>query len=165
MCIHLSFMQFKDIVPCPNTLFANTYQKIIQVASILIGSEVGARHFVAALASKVITIFLFSLFKKNFLYVTKCLMLSTHYSLWIELWNNIYVNLNKNFYDRFSMFKIYFFDYNFFGWMHKFISFMIQKFHVNMRVSAQWLCILKTIVSKPNSLDLFLGQRTNVTTL
>ena len=74
-------MQFKDIVPCPNTLFANTYQKIIQVASILIGSEVGARHFVAALASKVITIFLFSLFKKNFLYVTKCLMLSTHYSL------------------------------------------------------------------------------------
>ena len=58
-------MQFKDIVPRPNTLFANSYQTIHSFAKILTGSEIGARYFVAALASKVITIFLFSLFLKN----------------------------------------------------------------------------------------------------
>ena len=50
--------QFKDLVPCPtreipNTL--NTYQEIHSFARMLIGSEIGARYLVAALASKVIT--------------------------------------------------------------------------------------------------------------
>ena len=48
-------MQFKDIVPRPNTLFANTYEMLLAFARMLTESDIGARYLVAALASKVIT--------------------------------------------------------------------------------------------------------------
>ena len=52
--------QFKDLVPCPIREIPNTYQEIHSFARMLIGSEIGARYLVAALASKVITIFFYN---------------------------------------------------------------------------------------------------------
>lgn len=48
--------RFKDLVPPPNDLFANTYEMILAFAKVLTGCDIGAQYLVSALASKVITI-------------------------------------------------------------------------------------------------------------
>ena len=55
--------QFKDLVSHPITLYAKTYEMLLGFAKSVTGSEVGGRYLIAALASKVITIFFRFFFK------------------------------------------------------------------------------------------------------